>query len=46
MIIIRSYQEADASILRKLFFSSVRRVAIRDYSQAQVEAWAPQAYDK
>lgn len=46
MIIIRNYQEADAPILRKLFVSSVRRVAIRDYSQAQVEAWAPQAYDK
>jgi len=41
MIKIRNYQESDAPSLRAIFYNTVHNVNIRDYSQAQVEAWAP-----
>lgn len=44
-ISIRNYDESDAEVLWKLFFNTVRTVNIRDYSQAQVEAWASASYD-
>ena len=40
MINIRHYQESDAPELWEVFFNTVRHVNVRDYSQAQVEAWA------
>ena len=46
MIKIRSYQEADASILWNICYHTIRTVNIHDYSQAQVEAWAPDKIDK
>ncbi|HGS5022872.1 TPA: GNAT family N-acetyltransferase, partial [Vibrio cholerae] len=41
MIEIRKYQESDAHDLWAIFYYTVRNVNLRDYSQAQVEAWAP-----
>ena len=41
MIKIRKYKESDSTILWNIFFHAVRNVNIRDYSQKQVEAWAP-----
>ncbi|EID4421516.1 GNAT family N-acetyltransferase [Vibrio vulnificus] len=41
MIEIRKYQESDAHDLWAIFYQTVRNVNLRDYSQAQVEAWAP-----
>ncbi|MGR5250364.1 GNAT family N-acetyltransferase [Vibrio aestuarianus] len=41
MIEIRKYQESDAHDLWAIFYHAVRNVNLRDYSQAQVEAWAP-----
>ena len=41
MIEIRKYQESDALDLWAIFYHTVRNVNLRDYSQAQVEAWAP-----
>ncbi|EOX4200556.1 GNAT family N-acetyltransferase [Vibrio cholerae] len=41
MIEIRKYQESDAHDLWAIFYHTVRNVNLRDYSQAQVEAWAP-----
>lgn len=38
---IRPYRPADAVDLATIFYRSVREVACRDYSKAQVEAWAP-----
>ncbi len=46
MINIRCYQTTDARALRQLFFNTVRLVNTKDYSQDQVEAWAPSDYDK
>lgn len=39
---IRNYRSGDAEALAQLFFDSVRQVGRRYYSQAQVEAWAPE----
>ncbi len=41
MIEIRKYQESDAHDLWAIFYHTVRNVNLRDYSQVQVEAWAP-----
>lgn len=41
MLIIRNYVKSDAEALWKLFFNTIRNINSRDYSQAQVEAWAP-----
>ncbi len=37
---IREYRSEDAPLLWQLFFHTVRRVNLGDYSAAQVEAWA------
>lgn len=44
MITIREYKESDASALWAIFYHTVRCVNIRDYSQEQVEAWAPDTF--
>lgn len=43
---IRAYNEADLDALIELFAGSVRHVASRDYSPAQIEAWAPVAVNR
>lgn len=45
MIKIRPYQSDDADTLWHLFFNTVRVVNARNYSQDQVEAWAPESFD-
>lgn len=45
MITIRPYQPEDAQILWQLFFHTVRQINVRDYTQAQVEAWAEDKSD-
>lgn len=45
MITIRHYQPEDAQILWQLFFHTVRQINVRDYTQAQVEAWAEDKSD-
>ncbi len=42
---IRPFEPEDLMPLIRLFRDSVRQVAIRDYTQAQVEAWAPDEID-
>lgn len=41
---IRKYIESDCLTLLELFFNTVRSVNIKEYSQEQVEAWAPDNY--
>lgn len=41
MINIRKYNESDAPDLWAIFYHTIRNVNSRDYTQAQVEAWAP-----
>ncbi|TKG00325.1 GNAT family N-acetyltransferase [Vibrio sp. F13] len=45
MIRIRNYQANDDKALWEIFFHTVRNVNVRDYSQQQVEAWAPSSFD-
>ena len=44
-ITIRAYRAGDGAELAALFRSSVRSIARRDYTQSQVEAWAPDDID-
>ncbi|ELA7834294.1 GNAT family N-acetyltransferase [Vibrio sp. Vb2658] len=45
MIKIRDYVEADAQALWDIHFHTIRNVNIHDYTQTQVEAWAPECLD-
>ncbi|MFW1503655.1 N-acetyltransferase family protein [Vibrio parahaemolyticus] len=45
MITIRHYSVEDAKALWDIHFYTIRNINIRDYSQAQVEAWAPERLD-
>jgi putative acetyltransferase len=45
VIRVRPFREADAEALAAIFFFAVREVGSHHYSQAQVEAWAPEPAD-
>ncbi|MDV6254331.1 GNAT family N-acetyltransferase [Vibrio sp. EA2] len=45
MITIRNYRVEEAKVLWDIQFYTIRNINIRDYSQAQVEAWAPEHLD-
>lgn len=42
---IRKFHNEDSDLLAHLFFQTVRQINIQDYSQIQVEAWAPENRD-
>ena len=44
-LILRDYRSEDCGALIDLFRNTVRRVNIADYTQEQVEAWAPDHID-
>ncbi|KGJ87530.1 GNAT family N-acetyltransferase [Colwellia psychrerythraea] len=46
MLTIRKFQSGDESALRDIFFNTIRNVNIKDYSEVQVQAWAPDDYDQ
>lgn len=39
---MRAYRESDAPLLAALFYDTVHTVNARDYTTAQLDAWAPQ----
>lgn len=45
MIELRNFRVGDEPQLRFVFESAIHEVAIRDYSQAEVDAWAPRTFD-
>ncbi len=45
MIALREFRPGDEPALRRVFQSAIHEVAIRDYTQAQVDAWAPREFD-
>lgn len=45
MLSIRKFQNGDELALREIFFNTIRNVNIKDYSEEQVQAWAPDDYD-
>jgi putative acetyltransferase len=44
-MLIRRFHSGDASALRQVFHSAVHNVASADYSQEQIQAWAPSSVD-
>ncbi|MEG4341115.1 GNAT family N-acetyltransferase [Microcoleus sp. D3_18_C2] len=42
---IRTYEIGDTQQIVKLFYDTIHEVNIRDYTQAQVDAWAPADMD-
>jgi putative acetyltransferase len=45
MIELRAFQPGDEPALRAVFESAIHGTARRDYSQLQVDTWAPRDYD-
>jgi len=45
VITIRDYREEDAPTLWAIHHYTIRNINVRDYSQAQIEAWAPDNFD-
>ena len=43
---LRPYEPEDLDILLALFTDAVRRIACRDYTEAQTRAWAPEEPDR
>ena len=43
---IRDFRIGDEMALHAVFFSAVRQTASRDYSREQIEAWAPEVFDR
>ena len=44
-MIIRKFEPGDEAVLFQVFYSSVHLIACRDYSLAQINAWAPADFD-
>ena len=44
-MIVRDYARGDAGRICRLFFETVRSVNLADYSEEQVQAWAPETPD-
>jgi putative acetyltransferase len=42
---IRRFKPGDEAALFRVFFTAIHRVAARDYSREQVDAWAPADFD-
>ena len=46
MIKIRQYKNSDAQATWDLFYNTIRKVNTRHYTLEQVQAWAPDSFDK
>lgn len=44
-MLIRHFCEGDEAALFQVFYSAIREIASRDYTRAQIEAWAPKDPD-
>lgn len=45
-MIIRDFRIGDEMALHAVFYSAIHRTASRDYSREQIEAWAPEPFDR
>jgi putative acetyltransferase len=45
VLLIRRHQEGEESALFEVYYSAVHLIASRDYSPAQIQAWAPRNLD-
>lgn len=41
-IIIRNYRPEDAQDLANIFYNTIHRINIQDYTQEQIAVWAPE----
>lgn len=41
LIKIRKYQLSDAKSLAQIYYNTIHKINIADYSKEQIEAWAP-----
>lgn len=41
MITVRKYKESDAPAIANIYYNTIHTVNIRDYTEEQVNAWAP-----
>lgn len=39
---VRKYRPEDAQALASIYYNTIHRINVRDYSKEQVDAWAPQ----
>jgi putative acetyltransferase len=44
-ITVRLFEERDAQAIASLFYETVHTINVKDYSAAQIEAWAPSELD-
>jgi putative acetyltransferase len=44
-MIVREYQPSDTQLIMQLFYDTVHKINIRDYTQEQVNAWASKSLD-
>lgn len=44
-MLVRQYQEADIAEISRLYYETVHRINSRDYTEEQIEAWAPKVYE-
>ncbi len=45
MLLIRRHQEGEESALFEVYYSAIHLIASRDYTPAQIQAWAPRNLD-
>ena len=42
-ISVRDYRPEDAQALAEIYFNTIHRINIKDYTQEQVDVWAPES---
>ncbi len=42
-IVVRAYESNDATDLAKIYYNTIHKVNTKDYSEIQLEAWAPKS---
>ena len=42
-ISVRNYRPEDAQALAEIYFNTIHRINIKDYTQEQVDVWAPES---
>lgn len=42
-IVIRAYKSSDAQDLAKIYYNTIHEVNVKDYSEIQLDAWAPKS---
>lgn len=46
MVLIETYQDGIEDDLWQIFYTAIHQVCARDYSRAELDAWAPEDFDR